>query len=171
MALVVQNDDGTVSGANGYADLAFVRSYHLDRGTDLSATSDDDLNAAIVQATQYVDTRYNFVGCRLNRDQETEWPRRDAYDRDDYHVTGVPREVKQATADLAHRALTASLFADPERDATQRELASRKSSAGPLSTSVTFSSSSGIKLPDYPSADRILSARGLLRQGLTAVRA
>ena len=173
MVFLVQDDDGTVSGANAYADLTFVREYHADRGLDLSApgTSDDALKAAIIKATDYLDKRWVFPGERRNRDQDTEHPRRDLYDRSGYLVTGIHRAVKQAVAELAQRALTQSLLSDPTRDDSGRTVLSKREEVGPFKDAVEYAGGGGYTFPEYPAVDRLLISAGLVRTGLTGVRA
>ncbi len=171
MAFTVQDDNGLVSEANAYADLAFVRDYHADRGLDLSGTADAALSAAIIKGTQYVDTRYVFLGERRNRDQTTEWPRRDAHDRSGYLLEGVPRAVKQAVAELAQRALTEELMPDPTRDDTGRTVLSKSEGVGPLKEAVEYAGGAAFSFPEYPAVDRLLQTAGIIRSGLTAVRA
>lgn len=64
--LVVQDDDGDVANANAYITLAFFQSYHTNRGNDYSDSSSDEQKAAIIRATDYLDTRFDFRGVRLN---------------------------------------------------------------------------------------------------------
>lgn len=168
MAIRVQDDNGTVARANAYADEAYVRAYWGDRGTDLTATADADIQAAIVNATQFLDTRYIFIGYIRNQDQPTEWPRFNAWDRNGWLIQGVPEAIKEAMADLANRALTASLYSDPTRDATGRVVTSKSESVGPISESTTYG---GYVLPEYDSVTRLLVSRGLTRVGIRAVRA
>jgi len=170
MTFTVQDDNGTVSGANAYADLVFVRAYHADRGVDLSAPTATDVNlqAAIVRATDFLDKRWTFAGERRTRDQTTEHPRRDLYDRNGYLVTGVHQAVRQAVAELAQRALTQPLMADPTRDTTGRSVSSKLEAVGPLKEQVVYEG--GYNFPEYPAVDRLLIAAGLVRSGITAVR-
>lgn len=172
MAFLVQDDNGTVSGANAYADLTYVREYHADRGLDLSSpgTSDAALQVAIVKATDYLDKRWVFPGERLNQDQDTEHPRRDLYDRSGYLVTGIHRAVKQAVAELAQRALTQSLLSDPTRDDSGRTVLSKREEVGPLKDAVEYAAGGSYTFPEYPAVDRLLISAGLIRSGLTAVR-
>lgn len=65
MALKVQNSQGTVVGANAYITLAEFKSYHDDRGNDYSGFTDPKISAAIVLATDYLDTRFSFLGVKL----------------------------------------------------------------------------------------------------------
>lgn len=64
--LVVQDDAGDVANTNSYITLAFFQSYHTNRGNSYSAFTDDQCKAAIIRATDYLDTRFDFRGVRLN---------------------------------------------------------------------------------------------------------
>ncbi len=171
MAFTVQDDNGLVAGANAYVTTAYVRAYHLDRGVDLTAVLDPALQVAIVLATSYLDARFTFLGCLRNTAQDTEWPRRDAYDRDGYVITGIPKAVKQAVAELADKARSAVLMPDPERDATGRTILSKSEGVGPLKESVEYAAGGAFTFPEYPLVDRMMIAAGLVRTGLTSVRA
>lgn len=171
MAFTVQDDNGLVAGANAYVTTAYVRAYHLDRGVDLTAVLDPALQVAIVLSTSYLDARFTFLGCRRNTAQDTEWPRRDAYDRDGYVITGIPKAVKQAVAELADKARSAVLMPDPERDATGRTILSKSEGVGPLKESVEYAAGGAFTFPEYPLVDRMLIAAGLVRTGLTSGRA
>jgi hypothetical protein len=170
MAFTVQDDNGLVAGANAYVTTAYVRAYHLDRGVDLTAVLDPALQTAIVLSTSYLDARFTFLGCRRNTAQETEWPRRDAYDRDGYVINGIPKAVKQAVAELANKARSAVLMPDPERDTTGRTVLSKSEGVGPLTQSVAYAAGGAFTFPEYPLVDRLLIAAGLIRTGVTSVR-
>lgn len=64
--LVVQDDEGDVANANSYITLAFFQSYHTNRGNVYSDSTDDEVKAGIIRATDYLDTRFDFRGVRLN---------------------------------------------------------------------------------------------------------
>lgn len=167
MAFTVQGDT-PVAGANAYIDVAFHRAYWQDRGVDLSSVTDADLQVDIIKGTQYLDLRFEYVGERLSRDQDTEWPRQFAYnDRGDY-VTGLPLAVKQATSEYSYRVRTAPLLADPTYDESGRPLKSKQETVGPLTEKYEYEAHGVFQMPDYPQADRILIARGLVRGGLTS---
>lgn len=171
MGLTVQDNNGSVAGANAYISVEEFKDYHEDRGTDTSDFDDEAIEKAIVRATDYLDQRFNFVGKRLQgRNQTTEWPRYDAWDRDDYAINGIPGEVKEATAEYALRALSAALNPDPERDGTGAAIASKSESVGPISESVTYVSGSVFTMPKYPAADQRLIKAGLTRTGGTVLR-
>lgn len=171
MAIIVQNIDGTAVGANAYITVQEFKDYHADRGADTSAFDDEAIEAAIVRATDYLDQRFNFVGKkRLGRDQTTEWPRSDAWDRDRNYINGIPPEVKEACAEYALRALAAELNPDPERNASGVAVLSKSEAVGPISESVTFVGGAVFQMPKYPAADQKLVRAGLVRSGGTLLR-
>lgn len=168
MAFTVQDDNGGVANANAYLTVAEFKTYHDDRAQSYGAVSDPVIEGAIVRATTYLDSRFRFVGDKVQgRDQTTAWPRSSAYDRDNDLVTGIPREVKNATAEYALRALTATggLNPDPQRDATGAAVTMRKDVVGPIEETREYSAGTAFQMPKYPAADQWLRAVGLTRSG------
>jgi hypothetical protein len=172
MTLVLQDETGGVLNANAYADEAFFIAHHTDRGVEAVINGEyltDEINAALVKATDFVDRIFNFVGRRINRDQVTQWPRIGAFDSDGFLATGIPLVIKQAVAEYAIRAiLLGTLITDPERDATGQIVSASSSSVGPISESKTFAgggTGSGFELPRYPLVDKLILARGLASKG------
>ncbi len=171
MVLIVQDNTGSVPGANAYISVQDFKSYHDDRGQSYNGHTDAQIEAAIVRATDYIDQRFVFVGKkRLGRDQTTEWPRTDAWDRDRYYITDIPPEVKEACAEYALRALAVELNPDPERDASGAAVLSKSESVGPISQSVTFAGGAVFQMPKYPAADQRLIKAGLVRSGGAVLR-
>jgi hypothetical protein len=171
MALIVQDNNGSVPGANGYISVAEFKAYHDDRAQAYTGFNDAAIEAAIIRATDYLDQRFRFVGKRRQgRSQTTEWPRSDAWDRDERDVNDVPPEVKEATAEYALRALAATLNPDPERNASGVAIQSKSEAVGPISESVTFVSGAIFTMPKYPAADQRLFSSGLVRTGGTVLR-
>lgn len=162
MALIVQNNSGGVDDANSYITLAFFKSHHDARGNDYSAATNTELEQAIVRATDYLDQRFTFIGERLNVDQGTQWPRMNAYDRDDHYVDDIPQEVKKATAEYALIAVDQALNPTPDRDSTGRTVQSKDETVDVIRERVTYTSGAVFELPKYPISDRMLAARGLL---------
>ena len=163
MAFTVQQDT-PVAGANSYVAVADFKAYHADRGNTYTA-EDTAIEQALVKATDYLDTRFRFIGYRSDKTQTTEWPRENAWDDRGDAVDGVPQAVKDATSEYALRALTADLLADPDRDASGRDVASKSEAVGPLKESVEYAHGGQVfSLPDYPSADRLLFARKLVHR-------
>lgn len=163
MALLVQDSTGSVIGANAYLSVAAFKSYHDNRGNDYSAAANDDaIEFAIIKATDYLDQRFRYVGEKLGgRDQTTQWPRMNAWDRGRYYITGIPNEVENATAEYALRAISSSLNPDPTRDDTGQTVQSVSESVGPIKESKTFVGGALFSMPKYPAADQILIKTGL----------
>lgn len=149
--------------ANGYVTLLEARAYWAARlMTNVASSDDDQVSAAIIKATQYLDLRFNFVGYRELKDQDREWPRAYAYDDRGDTVSGVPKAIKDATCEYAFRALSIDLLSDPVRDDSGNAIKSKDEKVGPISESVEYADH-GFELPAYPAADRLLIARGLVK--------
>ncbi len=88
-----------------YGSVADCKTYHLDRGRDISATySDSQISAALLISSEWIDGRYgpSFVGYKTGGfTQEREWPRTNAY-------TNTFPEYIFATTDIPDRVVTAS---------------------------------------------------------------
>lgn len=173
MPLTVQDDQGSVAGADSYLSVADFDAYHTARGNSYpTGTVTSQKEIALRLATEYLDLRFRFAGWRLRREQTTEWPRVDVYDLDDFYVDGIPQEVKDATAEYALRALSAKLLADPNRDSSGRRLKVKDYSIeGRIDQRLEFVDGSAFDLPEYPLADMKLRRRGLVRKGRELVRA
>lgn len=170
MALLLQNDNGTVTGANGYVSASYVTSYFADRGIVLTAST-AEIEAAIVRATSYLDMRFRFIGMKAQWGQTTQWPRYDAIDRDGRLVYGVPLPIKQAVCEYAYRALSSTLMPDPTKDESGRIVSLKTTQVGPIREVTQYMGSQNYVLPDYPEADNILVASGLLLKDRRVARA
>lgn len=101
-----------LSNSNSYVTLAFANTYHQDRfNTHWESAPDGEKQAALIRATDYIDKRFGrkFRGERQGHDQALEWPRTNAFDSDDFLMSGVdqiPRQLQKATCEYALRALT-----------------------------------------------------------------
>ena len=71
--------------------------------------------AALLQATAYIDGSYAFRGRIADPGQPLSWPRRDAVDSEGRSLSGIPRRVEHATAELALIALAGELAPPLER--------------------------------------------------------
>jgi len=166
MAFTVQDDTGTVTGANAYVTEAEFIAYAADRAMDHSAYVTADIEAAIVIATDYLDQRFRFVGERLSGfEQATEWPRVSAYDNHRNYVNGVPVQVKEACIEYAFRALSAVLNPDPTFDATGATVKSKTEKVGPIAEETVYVDGRPISMPRYPAADKKLTRAGLTIRG------
>lgn len=168
MAFIVQTDSGTVSNANSYITVDEFKNYHKDRGNEITVGT-GDIQKAIVKATDYLDTRFRYVGERLNRPQATEWPRLNAFDIDETLINGIPIEVKEATAEYGLQALNGDLYITPTQEATGQTLRREENQVtvdGVKRAKEFFrGANTGFHLPKVPVADQKLRARGLIRVG------
>lgn len=160
MVLVVQQEP-PVDGANSYTTVSVFRAYHGARGTDVALYTDQQVEFALIKATQYVDVRFNFVGYQYAKGQDTEWPRSSAFDKRGDRLSGIPKPLAQAVCEYALRSLAADLLADPVRE-VGRQVKSRTEEVGPIKESVEYEGSAGFQMPSYPLADRILISKGLV---------
>lgn len=121
MALVVEDGTG-LAQADSYISVEQADLYMASMGHEAWSTATQaDKEKALLQATQYVDSRYRYKNQPLKSEQSLEWPR-----------VGLPWPIKRvldATCELAIRALTASLYTDvAPTDAVKSE------TIGPIST-------------------------------------
>ena len=168
MSLIVQDDSGTAVNANSYVSVAEFKAYHVDRATEYDTVLDDDgaISAALIKATDYVDQRFNFIGRRQQgRQQTTEWPRINAWDRGRYYINGVPAEIKEAVCEYALKAAQSTLNPDPTLSTTGAAIQSKTETVGPITESTTYVSGAAFTMPRYPVADQKIIKSGLTISG------
>lgn len=98
----------TGASADSYLSIADSDTYATDHfiGTDLTTwngASTSDKEAALRQATQFIDSNFRdrFPGRIRSESQALEWPRSGALDRSGRTLNDVPDIVKNATVELA----------------------------------------------------------------------
>ena len=172
MAFIVQTDSGNAVGANAYLSVAAFKAYHDDRAQSYGSALDAAIEAALIKATDYLDTHFKFVGSRrADQGQLTQWPRVNALTSDGMWISGLPEEVKFATAEYALRALTAALDPDPTTvSTTGAAITFERNRVGPVETSVSYAAGGAPTMPSYPAADAMLRRRGLVISGRNVVR-
>ena len=74
MAFIVEDGTG-ITNSNAYISVTDFRTYWGDRGVSYGSLTNDQIQGYIVQATQYIDSRYAFKGYPTNDTQELYWPR------------------------------------------------------------------------------------------------
>lgn len=110
MAFVVQNDDGTTSGANSYASVAEWTTYFTDRNnTTALAYTDAEVQGALIYATSWLDNNISWYSTIKTATQTTDWPRIDFFDSEGRLITGIPQVLKDATCELALQHLSEAL--------------------------------------------------------------
>ena len=119
-------------------------------GNDTILNADAATNIAVTQAFQHgVD----------EGTQPLEFPRDGLFDPSGYSVTGIPRRLKEATAEYAVRAVAAALYQDPTTDATGRVVQEKFEKVGPLEERTIYAEGAALEqlLKPYPVADRLLA--------------
>ena len=161
MAFVLEDGTG-LPLANGYIDKTFLAAYLKDRSQSaaLTGVATADVNAAIIEASEYIDITYRFRGLKKiarrgsnTTSQGREWPREGALtipENETIPDDAVPSQVENACAELTLAALTISLLPDGASTA----IAAQSQGAGPLSKSTTYRRSA--TLPIFHKARRIL---------------
>jgi hypothetical protein len=159
MAFLVEDGTGLAT-SNSYLSVADFKTFHTDRGTDISAFGDDEIQQGLVMATDFIDRRYLYVGTRSNtRDQALEWPRVNGFDPDGNLIdsSSVPIEVEHACAELGFTALSQSLMPNLDFDSSGGFLTESTSSVGSVRQTVKYSTLQGRKnFPTYTSPDALL---------------
>ena len=155
-------DMAAMAGANAYMTVAEFQAYHSDRGNvGAVEASTEEIQAAIIRATDYIDTEWDFLGLRtFSPDQTLDWPRSGVFTEPELDMVddqGVPELVKRACAELALAALSYDL--DPNAPPIDGQLTTSTSQrAGDLAISTGFASELAQKgSPVWKRADKILA--------------
>lgn len=154
-----------VPNANAYVTYAFANSYHsLRYNVAWLESTESSRVIAIINATDYIDFRWRFIGSRSDKNQSLEWPRIGATDKDGFQQKdNVPTIVQQTVAEYALRALSVTLLPDPEVDPNGKHIIYKREKVGPLEEETRYSDiRSPALLKPYPAADRRLAASGLV---------
>ncbi|GEM_PF-1772224 len=174
MAFVVENGTG-VSNANAYITVAFYRAYFTDRGRDLSAQTDEQVQGFIVRATDFVEQRFgqNYQGTRKTLTQSLGMPRTDMFlDGVAVSPDAVPAMFQMGVAEYAFRA---SKYADLAPDtpvpfareaqgggtvAPGGAVIAESKKVGPIEKSTEYAdptaASNSWAMPAYPAADALI---------------
>lgn len=164
MAFVVEDGTGKPD-ANSFVDVQFADDYFQLRGITAWAGSNEEKQAWLVQATDYISARFgrSFKSVEESNEQALPFPR---------VGMGMPVNLLKATCEYAIRAKDAPLAPDPVVDETGRAVAGKTEKVGPIEDSVTYATvgagASLMLFRPYPAADMLL--RGLLRSTRRVIR-
>lgn len=123
MPLIVENGSG-LPDAESYVSVADATAYHAGLGNAAWAPLDEATREQLLRrATKYMEGAYRaqWAGCRVFATQALSWPRYDVPVPDVIALGNlqqtvpsnvVPREVREACAELALRAITQDLAPD-----------------------------------------------------------
>lgn len=106
MSVTIIVEDGTgLANSNSYVSASDATAYWSARqNAAWAAATSDEVNGALLVATQYIDLYYTFQGNQLTDTQALQFPR-DEFDP-------LPQAVINATCEAALRALSAPIIAD-----------------------------------------------------------
>lgn len=170
----VQEDGTGLDNANAYISVAYFKSYHADRGTIITSGS-GDIQAAIVRATDFMESRWRFVGVKKNTTQCLHWPAIDAYYTDGRLVASdeVPKTIQQSCADYTKIELDTpgGLTTAPTYDDTNVPVTKRRDKVGPIEEEREFGASGNPKTwRKFPKPDERLRRAGLVITGNRLLR-
>lgn len=144
------------AGVDSYVTNAEADAYHAAHGHgDWPAASQAARDAALRDATAWLDGTHRWVGDIADVAQTLGWPRIGAHDREGRRLAGVPTKVKDACCEMALAALSGDL-APPE----PRGGRVVSESVGGLSVAYAADAPGGTR---YPLVDLLLA--GLHRGG------
>lgn len=95
-----------------YGTVAGYQAYHTARGRNVDDQDDDEIEAAKLVASEWIDARYlnQFGGWKVGqRAQVRQWPRTSAVDRDGFAIASdvPPVEIENATYEATYRQMIA----------------------------------------------------------------
>lgn len=174
MAFLVENGTGT-SGANAYVSVAYYRAYHAERGHDVSAQTDSQIQAYIIRATDFIEKRFGdrWRGTRSTLVQSLGFPRMGVViDGITISSDMMPTLLLSATAEYAFRASKYAELAPDSPVPFEREdndgnaisgggaIVSKSEKVGPISESTQYAdptaASNSWDMPAYPGADLMI---------------
>jgi hypothetical protein len=150
-------------GVDAYVSVDFVTDYLTARGAEASwVAAGDKQEAAIIEATSFLDAAFSWVGRIADYSQSLAWPRVCAHDREGRLLEDIPVPVQNACAELANLALGGRLM--PMSLAT--------GGAG-IKTErigdVEFDYDPGIYVPTYEYVQALLRGIGGMRTGSSGI--
>ena len=91
-------------------------------------------------------------------EQRLEWPRLNARSNSGQEMIGIPDKLRQATSQLALRAITGDLMRDPTVDLSGRQVIETYDKVGPIETKRVFVGGSQQSIfQKFPEVDRLMS--------------
>jgi hypothetical protein len=150
MTLVVEDGTGKAD-AQSYLSVADANSYLAARGYTLWATiSDVEKESCLIRATDFMES-YSWKGNRVTTTQALDWP------RDNVTAYGlltpsniVPKNIKDACAELAFRAASGPLSPDVKPDETGRLPYKEVRKVGPVDVETTWAARGQMAAPAQP---------------------
>lgn len=160
--MVFTVEDGTgLADANSYATVAFYRSYFADRGVDVTTETDGQIQGWLVQATDYIGTRWEgrLKGWPISQTQALHFPAEGVYLGCHLQPTSpLPTALQKATVEYARLAKSGPLYLTPTTDASGLMLAGRREKVGPLEQEFTYLGGVAYTVRKLPVPDRLMAS-------------
>ncbi len=158
MALILQDDTGTVADANTYVLLQAYKDYWTTRNIDVTnggAYTDLQLEADLIIGREYADDLHQYQGSKLNgREQTTEFPRTGLYDCEGTEITGIPFEMQNAQMEYAKLISVDGLTLQPNEN-TGGSIKREKSKVDVIEEEIEyFNAGQTGGVISYPAADK-----------------
>ena len=190
MTVVVQNDTGTQAGANAYADETYYRAYFLLRGIDVTGQSTEDVEAGLINARDYMDYRFDYIGVKTGGDdQTTELPR--TYENPNYRCgcrnyygrgccnyitvadltsnlptidSGISTNIKDASCEYAYQWVTGGKDLNNTFTSEQQTIKRKKSKVDVIEKEVEYQTTEigASTYPIYQRADSLMKKTNLI---------
>lgn len=139
MDFVVENGTG-MSDATSYVDLQYAQDYFTRKNMRdwWDNLNSDAQKNELINGTEYADKKFGpkLDGKPLNPNQALEFPRSGLKDRYGRPITGVPKNVKDATCEYAWLSSNGQLHATSQQ--VNAKVESKTTKVGPITTSVKY---------------------------------
>lgn len=171
MSFIPQDDTGLVANANAMITVQYFLDYFADRGIDVSEYDNPSIEGGIVSATEYVGVRFNYKGEPIA--EGTPFPRECLTNRYGETISGIPKRVKDATAQYTRQALLGGgeLAPAPEVAANGQRVTMTKDKVGPIEEERQYAEGASLTIfKPYPIADALLSEYVLKTASIQTIR-
>lgn len=162
MAFIIEDGTGLID-STAYIDIAFADAYFGDQVemgwlgiVDTATHTATELKQSyIIRATTYLDSFYRFRGSRSETEQSLQWPRINVDTTELIDTSGVPIEIKKATAELALMASTSTLYRTADNNANRVKKLTEKVEG--ISRTIEYAGYGEVKeIPLYPQVDALI---------------
>lgn len=128
-------EDGTgLTNSNSYCSVQDFLDYWNARGISHDSLDVSKIESALVQATQYIDRSFRYIGQRPSLEQALNWPRWYAYSPDGFMYSGLPNEIVYATCEATSLVLNdVQLFVSAESGISEKT-----ENVGPVQTTYKY---------------------------------
>ena len=99
--MIVENGTG-LPNADSYVSVEFADNYFSARGVSgWEALTNEQKEQALIRATDFIDSIYQWYGKRATSEQSLRFPRVNLRDYEGQEITGIPTSLKQAVCDAS----------------------------------------------------------------------